>query len=491
MKRTKNLLAVIGIGLLGGLIGWWIGQAKQPIDAHSHGDAEVEIEASSSQSQSEVQEWTCSMHPQIRMPEPGKCPICGMDLIPVTAEDAEATRHVRLTKSAVALANIETQVVQRRDQLSRSVLSYGKIEADERRTWSQTAHIPGRIEKTYVTYRGQYIRKGQKIAELYSPELITAQQELLEAHRHRQVNPGLVESARAKLLNWKIPPSFIDEVLKRGKPFTTISIYADISGYILQKNINPGDHVREGSVLYTVNDLNKVWLMLEIEERDLPWVKAGTKVDFVLQAQPGKQYTATIDYVYPVLKEGNTRGLARATVANHQRAFKPGMFVQAKIRRQIPLNPPRPVIPKTAVLWTGEQSVVWVKASDTLPLFEYREVLLGLEGDEGYAIERGVDEGDEIVVNGSFVIDAEAQLSGLNSMMNALTSEDLNAVDTTAPDAMHQPMKCGAGKCGGGKCGGGKCGGGKCGGGKCGGGKCGTGKCGSGKCGNGKCGGGR
>jgi len=301
MQTKKNLLVALIIGLLGGLIGWWMGQSQSPPRAHSHGEpTEVNGEDPSPQTDSEVQEWTCSMHPQIRMPEPGKCPICGMDLIPVTAEDAQTTRQVRLTKSAVALANIATQVVRRQDQLSRSVLSYGKIEADERRTWSQTAHIPGRIEKTYVTYRGQYIQKGQKIAELYSPELITAQQELLEAYRHRQVHPDLVESARAKMLNWKIPPSFIDEVLKRGKPFTTISIYADISGYVLHKNINPGDHVREGSVLYTVNDLNIVWLMLEIEERDLPWITVGAKVDFTLQAQPGKPYTATIDYVYPV-----------------------------------------------------------------------------------------------------------------------------------------------------------------------------------------------
>ena len=199
--------------------------------------------------------WTCAMHPQIRMPEPGKCPICGMDLIPLnqagTTTDAEA---IHMTKEAVQLANVLTSVVSKQNPV-KDIRLYGKIQADERLLQSQVSYLPGRIEKLFVNFTGEAVRKGQTLALIYSPDLVTAQQELLETAATKQSQPALYEATKDKLRQWKLSESKIASIESSGKVKTNFEVFANTTGIVSARRVNNGDFVSPGTVLFDVADL--------------------------------------------------------------------------------------------------------------------------------------------------------------------------------------------------------------------------------------------
>ncbi len=434
MKYIKKFLPVLFL-LLGILLGKWIFSGHPSGETRPSGTPAVETG---------VEHWTCSMHPQIDLPHPGKCPICGMDLIPKTeSKEKLSPGEIRMTDRAIALAGVETMKVgeaQGGEETGQIILP-GKIAVNKENEAIQAAHFGGRIEKLFFQTPGERIRKGDLIALVYSPELVTAQHELLEAYYIRKEQPELYQSVRNKLINWKIPPKMIDKIEHTKKVITRFPMYADKSGYIDQILVETGNHVKEGTPMYKLAGLETVWAVFDAYEKDIPHLKKGMPVEIRLNAYPGQSVRARIDFVSPELDPQTRTVEVRATLSNKKNFYKPGMILTGIIRTAGGSGKYLHV-PKTAVLWTGKRSVVYVRTRPGEPVFEWREVELGKETGDSYEILSGLRPGEEIVVKGTFMIDAAAQLQGKKSMMNAKTD--------TATTHAKKPggMKCGAGKCG-------------------------------------------
>jgi Cu(I)/Ag(I) efflux system membrane fusion protein len=363
--------------------------------------------------------WTCAMHPQIRMPEPGKCPICGMDLIPLnqggTTTDPGA---IHMTKEAVQLANVLTSVVSKQNPV-KDIRLYGKVQADERLLQSQVSYLPGRIEKLFVNFTGEGVRKGQTLALIYSPDLVTAQQELLETASTKQSQPALYEATKDKLRQWKLSENQIATIESSGKVKNNFEVFANTTGIVSARRVNTGDYISPGSVLFDVADLSHVWVMFDAYESDLPYLSQGQKVSFTFEALPGKDYSGNISFIDPVLDPVTRVARVRVEINNQGGKLKPEMFATGIVKANLNQYKDKLVIPKTAVLWTGKRSVVYVKQTGTDDLaFKMREIELGPMLGNSYVVMKGLGDGEEIVTQGAFSVDASAQLEGKPSMMN-------------------------------------------------------------------------
>ena len=414
MKKIKSnryfLFALILIA--GGLIGWLIKPSQntpEEMADHQHDES----------SQAEI--WTCSMHPQIRRNGPGQCPICGMDLIPLANAGNAGEMNpmaVSMSPTAMQLAQIRVEKVGR-SAAEKFVRLNGKVQEDERLVFSQSTHIPGRIERLAVNFTGEFVSKGQPVAYIYSPELVTAQEELFLAKKMRETHPQLFAAAKEKLRNWKLTNAQIESMLESEKAREEFPVVADVSGYVIEKNVNLGDYIARGEPIYKIAKLSKVWVLFDVYESDMPWIKKGDKVSFTVASDPGAEYEGTISYIDPVIDPQTRVAQARVEVNNTGLKLKPEMFVSGIVEAKIPMKSNALVIPKTAVMWTGERSVVYVESpSDESVSFMMREVKLGPALGESYIVEGGLEEGEEIAVNGTFTIDAAAQLAGKPSMMN-------------------------------------------------------------------------
>lgn len=366
-----------------------------------------------------VETWTCSMHPQIRQPEPGQCPICGMDLIPLESNDLEIDPNaISLSESAMIIAGVSTYIVGNTSG-DKEISLNGKVEINEKKSYGQASHIPGRIEKIMVTFTGEYVKKGQVVAYVYSPELSSTQQELLEAYSIKDIQPQLFESVKMKLKNWKVSDATINSIIKSGKTQSSFAITADVSGYIIKKNVELGDYVQRGQTLYEVADLSNVWILFEVYESDIEWVKVGNKIDYTIASFPGETFSGTVNYIDPFINPSTRIATARIEVNNESGKLKPEMFVTGTVKSTNSKNKNTLSIPKTAVMWTGKRSIVYVKSPNDENLsFKLREVTLGPLLGDSYSIVDGLQVGEEIVKNGTFNVDAAAQLAGKPSMMS-------------------------------------------------------------------------
>ena len=363
--------------------------------------------------------WTCAMHPQIRMNAPGKCPICGMDLIPLTEGGTNTDLGaIHMTKEAAQLANVITTVVSKQNPV-KDIRLYGKVQADERLLQSQVSYLPGRIEKLFVNFTGEVVRKGQTLALIYSPELVTAQQELLETAATKSSQPVLYEAAKDKLRQWKLSENQIASIESSGKVKTDFEVFANTSGIVSARRVNNGDFISPGTVLFEVADLSHIWIMFDAYESDLPYLSQGQKVSFTIQALPGANYSGNISFIDPVLDPVTRVARVRVEISNQGGKLKPEMFATGIINANLNQYQGKLVIPRSAVLWTGKRSVVYVKqAGSDEPIFKIRSVELGPMLGNSYVVENGLMDGEEIVTQGAFSVDASAQLEGKPSMMN-------------------------------------------------------------------------
>ena len=439
MKNYKIyivVIAAIGIGLL---LGWFLFNKNTSVSTQEHSEH--------NSSKTEIEIWTCSMHPQIRQNEPGDCPICGMDLIPASQASSDNEIGFQMTDEAIKLANIQTTIIGNADANEGATLKLnGKIQANETKSASLVTHIPGRIEKLYVSYTGEQVNKGQKIATIYSPELITAQKELLEAKKIQDISPGLLTAARNKLKYWKIGEQVIQDILNTGTIRETFNIYADHSGVVNQKRVAVGDYLSTGEVLFDVQNLYSLWALFDVYENDLPNVRVGQTINFTTPSTPNKIFKAKITFVNPVIDPNTRAATIRAEVSNTTGKLKPEMFVTGELATYQKTS--ALTVPKSAVLWTGQRSVVYVKIPDTdIPSFEYREIEIADATASGYAVVSGLAYGEEVVTNGAFVIDASAQLNNQVSMMNknvmaknAIHSTHLPDYTSTTPQIFKEQL---------------------------------------------------
>ncbi|WP_192349713.1 efflux RND transporter periplasmic adaptor subunit [Algoriphagus sp. Y33] len=410
----SNKFVLIAIPLVVGLaIGWLIKPTSEPkteVDKHEHIESIAGIPLT----------YTCSMHPQIRRNEPGDCPICGMDLIPLENDNTEADpMAVTMSPTAMQLAGVQSMVVGNASA-GKSIRLNGKIQADERQNYTQSAHIPGRIEDLKINFTGEYVKKGQMLGQIYSPELATAQEELFQAEKIKNHQPALFNAAKEKLKNWKLTDVQIEQILATGKVTEQLPILANVSGYVTAKMVSLGDYVNRGQAIYQIADLSKVWVLFDIYESELQWIKKGDNIQFTVQSFPGETLTGKLSYIDPVINSQTRVVKARLELSNTDLKFKPEMFVSGQVNGKVQSGEDNSiVVPKTAVMWTGTRSVVYVKnATDQSVTFQLREVTLGASLGTEYLITSGLEPGEEIAVNGTFSIDAAAQLAGKPSMMS-------------------------------------------------------------------------
>lgn len=363
--------------------------------------------------------WTCAMHPQIRSDKPGLCPICAMELVPVGQGSSQATdpSSVHLTREAARLADVQTTRVSSQAPV-REVRLYGKVEADERLIQSQVSTIPGRIEKLLVNFTGETVQKGQTLAVVYSPELVTAQQELIEAAGSKQSQPTIYAAARHKLLQWKLTEAQVNALETSRLSQTGIEIKSTTSGIVTARRVNQGDYVSQGTVLFEVSDLSRVWILFEAYESDLVFLKKGDRIAFTLQALPGTTLEGNILFIDPVIDPVTRVAKVRVESSNPGGKLKPGMFASGTVRAGLEASANLPVIPRSAVLWTGKRSVVYVRQPGEEPVFKIREIELGPSLGNAWLVSSGLSEGEEVVTEGAFSVDAAAQLEGKSSMMN-------------------------------------------------------------------------
>jgi Cu(I)/Ag(I) efflux system membrane fusion protein len=419
---NKNVL-YIGIAVIVGLFAGWIifgnngsksNSESTNSDAHDH----------SQETQEEV--WTCSMHPQIMLPEPGDCPICGMDLILAeTGAEGLAMNEIKMSKNAMSLANIQTTIVGSNTSSEKDgIISLsGKIAANEENNAVQASYFDGRIEQLNVNYNGQKVTKGQLLATIYSPNLVAAQQELLTAASLKASQPALYKAVRNKLKNWKLSDTQIDAIESSGNVRDNFPVYATINGTVSEVMAREGDYIKQGQPILKVSNLNSVWAEFDAYENQISNLKEGQKIKIYANAYSNKEFDASISFIDPVLNNATRTITVRATIKNNDNLFKPGMFVTGKIQgktvKSEMLN-----VPATAVMWTGERSLVYIKTNPNEPIFEMREVSIDKRNGENYIISDGLQDGDEVVTNGIFTVDAAAQLQGKKSMMNKAKVEE-------------------------------------------------------------------
>ncbi len=416
-KIKQNYKLIIALLLVGSTIGFAIGKSN----SNTSEIAKIQIEEHEHDLELKNGTWTCSMHPQIKQKKSGDCPICGMDLIPMkTIESTDLTNpnEIQLTESAIKLAQVQTVIV-KRGVPKKEIHLQGKVKADERNIAQLTARFGGRIEKLTINYTGQKVKKGQILATIYSPDLITAQTELLEAVNYKESNPSIYKASRTKLKLWNLNDEQIDAIENEGKAKLYFDIFSPISGTVSKRKVSVGNYIKEGAILFEIIDLSNVWLIFDAYETDLPWVKIGDKINFTLQAIPGKKFSAKITFINPFIDATTRVSTLRAEIRNSNFIFKPEMFINGILQSEIAKNTNKLLVPKSAILWTGKRAIVYIKVPNRkIPTFIFREITLGAEAGNFYVVSKGLKEGDEIVANGVFKIDASAQLAGKKSMMN-------------------------------------------------------------------------
>lgn len=470
-KIAKVILIVLAVFVVGYVVKG-IRRPAEPVTAHTQ---------TSESSDNEQQWWTCSMHPQIRQPKPGKCPICFMDLIPIASSGSDlGERQISFSEAAIKLMEIATAAVERKF-VTAEIRMVGKIDYDETRVKNITAWVPGRIDRLFVDFTGITVGKGDHMVELYSPELISAEAELLQALKAAdnvktatselvtRTTLATLDAAREKLRLLGLTNEQINKIESSGRTVTHITIYSPIGGVVIHKNATEGVYVDTGTPIYTVADLSRLWVKLDAYESDLPWIRYGQKVEFATEAYPGEVFEGTINFIDPVLNDQTRTVKLRVNVDNTDGKLKPQMFVRAVVRSQVALGgrvmvpemagkwicPMHPavvkteagtcdvcgmnlvtteslgyvvdtpkeaplVVPASAPLITGTRAVVYVQVpGKEKPTFEGRGIILGPRAGGYYLVKQGLTEGELVVTKGNFKIDASLQIQAKPSMMSA------------------------------------------------------------------------
>lgn len=377
--------------------------------------------------------WTCAMHPQIRTEEPGTCPLCGMDLVRVEQGQAATAAHnrVTLTERARALARLRTQLVQPRSEQGGHRRLLGRVETDETAAREVTAWTGGRIDKLLVRFTGQRVRKGQTVARLYSPEVYNAHQDLLLARRQtralaegtpaaRHAAQAALEAARGRLRLLGVLEEELQRMEQAPEPWRDIPIRSPFAGTITEHLATEGAYVKTGTALFRLSNLGRLWVQLDAYESDLPSLRRGQSVTLRFEGLADEPFAGKVAFIDPVLDPQRRTARVRVELRGGAGKVRPGMFAEASVetgesaRSRSPL-----VIARSAPLFTGRRSVVFVEVRGTdRPTYEAREVRLGERLGDHYEVVSGLSEGERVVVNGAFTLDAELQIRGGRSMMD-------------------------------------------------------------------------
>ncbi len=494
-QKKKQVLLAIGLILASFLIGYLSSRIWTPANTANtpvNHDVRVDREGGTptnkqhSHDHDHATVWTCSMHPQIRMPGPGKCPICGMDLIPVEDDNSESTngsnlKTLTLSETAKKLAEIETTKV-KRGRAKAIVSMVGMVFEDETRSAVITSRIDGRLDAVYIDYTGEKVNQGDPLVKIWSPTLIKGQVELFETIRSDPNDTSLIKGAEEKLIQYGLDREQIDRIESQKRPTLYVTLKAPISGIVTKKNALLGQFVKEGTEMFVIDDLSNVWVKMDAYETDLPWIRYGQDITFTTPSVPGKTFEGKVLFIDPTLDKKTRSVKIRVEAPNPDYLLKPGMFVSAELEAELddqgrvvkpewsgkyicpvhprdeasstpgicpdskmPLKPasfygytddknsrPPLLIPNTAPLITGKRSIVYVEVPGaSSPTYELREVTLGPRVGDHYIVDKGLNEGERVVTKGAFKIDSTMQILGKTSMMAPM--ENMASVENKPP----------------------------------------------------------
>lgn len=412
MKRSVKvavpILLILAVAAAGG--GYYLWQQRKPVQADKAAQGPVL--------------YTCAMHPFIIKDKPGSCPICGMQLIKkVEGAQADAKElamlgHVSLSPTQAVMANVATVTIDILP-LSKEINATGIVQYDQARQAKVTAWVAGRLDRLHVNTVGAYVSKGKPVAEIYSPDLVAAQQEYLLALKSReqfknssipsisQGGEGLVASARQRLKLMGVKDEQLADLEKAGQPVIRLSIYTPLSGIVIEKIVQEGQYVNVGDPLFSVADLSTVWVEAEVYENEFQFVRIGQRVEIVSQSYPGRPFAGRVSFIYPFLDPKSRTVKVRVEMANPGLKLKPDMFVNALIK--VPLGDTL-AVPAQAVMDTGKRQVVWVEMKPGM--FEQRDVQVGARVGDNVQILSGLKRGEKVAASGGYLIDSESQLKG-------------------------------------------------------------------------------
>lgn len=434
----NSRLTWIALVVVALLAGYGLASLGSGDDPHRHGTPTGAASPDAQAPAGAQQMYTCSMHPQVRSSDPnGKCPICGMDLIPVPLDDGDDMGEagnepqLRMTPRSAALMQVEVRRVERL-ALNVPVELFGRLEPDETQLRTISAWIPGRLDWLHVDFTGEQVRAGQPMVKIYSPKLIAAQEELLQAIKADRELAGegvgivqdttrlTIEASRDRLRLLGLSAGQIQAMERRGRVDDLVTIPAPASGIVTERLAARGDYVETGQPIYRMADLSRLWAQLEVYESDLRWLEVGQKAQFNTESFPGEQFEGTVSFIAPTLDDRKRTARVRVDIANPEGRLKPGMFVRGTVATgataaatPLPLS-----IPASAPLITGRRAVVYVQIPNAdRPTFEPRDVVLGPRTGDWYIVREGLAEGELVVARGAFKIDSELQIRGRPSMM--------------------------------------------------------------------------
>ncbi|MBI5252537.1 MAG: efflux RND transporter periplasmic adaptor subunit [Desulfomonile tiedjei] len=481
---SKRILGVLAVVVVAFVLGYYLARegADHPKIQPVQDSAKPQVEAK------KAEVWTCSMHPQIRLPNSGKCPICYMDLIPLESDehihDNAAVPRYSMSEAAKKLSEVQTTEV-KRERATVTVRMVGLVYEDETRVAALTSRVDGRLDEIYINFTGVRVDKGDPMVTIWSPTLIKSQVELFETIRSEgSEEDGVIKGAEEKLIQYGLTKEQVREIREKKKPILNVTLRAPISGIVTKKMALLGQFVKEGSEMYFINDLSHVWIKMDAYETDLPWIRYGQEVTFTTPAVPGRTFKGKVLFIDPMLDTKTRSVKVRVEAENPGYALKPGMFVTAEVKAEVdskgrvikqewagkyvcPVHPsdeasPEPgtcpiskmplqaassfgyaddpdsepplVIPASAALVTGKRAVVYVEVQADRPTYEGREVVLGPKAGDKYVVFEGLKEGERVVSKGNFKIDSAMQILAKPSMMSPSQLKQQPAAESSSDE---------------------------------------------------------
>ncbi|MEI9948818.1 MAG: efflux RND transporter periplasmic adaptor subunit [Pseudomonadota bacterium] len=401
-------LIALGIGFRARLVTWFGGTETEAPAVVSHA-----VTAASDGSHDEIDHYTCSMHPSVKQAGPGKCPICGMDLIPVSKQQ-QAEGVVLLDERRRQLIGVRTAAVAL-GALRSSFKAIGHVTYDESAFTDVNLKVRGWITKLLVNETGQRVSRGQVLFSMYSPELYNAEQDFLLATRGPGSTPSdagsprslpFARAARTRLSLLGLSDAQIDAISAQGEPQESTTVSSPASGFVIEKNVVEGASVDAGMRLFRIAALNKVWVEADVYEADLAHVRVGQPAKVTLDYLPDHAYDAKVSYVYPYLEAGARTGRVRIELQNRALDLKPGMYARVELATE---RGSRLLVPASAVVYTGPRRLVFVDLGEGR--FRPQEVRIGSEAEDKYEVLEGLQAGDQVAISGVFLIAAEARIS--------------------------------------------------------------------------------
>lgn len=367
-------------------------------------DAAKDSEKSSSESSRQAHKtlYQCAMHHQIIRDHPGVCPICGMTLVEIH-EDAEHGGLVRIDPSVIQNIGVRVEAVEERSMAAEIRLD-GRVATDESRIRSVSARVAGYVEKLHASVSGQSVREGESLLELYSPDLVSAQEELLQALRYN--NDLLQQSARRRLLNWGVSASFMDDLEKTRRTERQVPLVSPISGVLVRKNVVEGQNVQPGTELFQIADLSHVWITARVYQQDLAQVRAGSKAMLTFRNLPGKNFSGVVSFISPEMDPATRTAEIRITLPNTSSMdLRPEMFAEVLLRMKADKAI---AIPEQSLIHSGTRNIAVIALGEGR--FQPRVVTTGRTANGYVEILEGLDVGDSLVVSAQFLIDSESNL---------------------------------------------------------------------------------